>query len=511
MPRESVDLICDMVKNSSSKNGRRWNHDTIKFALELYSRSPRVYTDICLSGYLVLPSERLLCLYKNVVTQVPGINHDNLEWMANTAKQNNLPEFGYNGGIVLDEMAIQEDLQLDSNEGTPSLVGTVDYGPQGNNLDTLRTGEKDIKLATHALQFEFLGATGFVFPFAHWPTKGVQAYHLLGIFWEVVQALLDFGFHTDFCLFDGAVANRVFLKSLFTENPLKANMKTPNLIEPGRYIIFGMDVKHVVKRLRNSVLSSGNGSSKKLQWQGSYILWEHWQQAFDWDLAENPETMRIHHKLTKQHLDPTNPEKMRNHLAEECLDADMLNLMETYSNHLPDGEFLRGTIAFLQQTSKLVHFMNTEQYLYENSDPRIDGLSDVARWFLTWEKEITDDPELTADEKRNKLMPWETMEDIQFCITSLIEICMDRLNNGHPVLPSRINSDVVENFFCQQRATSHGSNDNPSYLQYSKAVNSIILKGGNKRSSKKSNAGLKAAVPLSMTTDRPLVKRARKQ
>jgi hypothetical protein len=61
---------------------------------------------------LVLPTGRLLSYYKNAVNQEPGICKDNLEWMANEAKRLNVPPVGMRGGLLLDEMQIQEDLQV---------------------------------------------------------------------------------------------------------------------------------------------------------------------------------------------------------------------------------------------------------------------------------------------------------------------------------------------------------------------------------------------------------------
>ena len=43
------------------------------------------------------------------------------------------------------------------------------------------------------------------------------------------------------------------------------------------------------------------------------------------------------------------------------------------------------------------------------------------------------------------------------------------------ITQSLINSDVVENQFCQQRAVYNGASTNPSALQYRRNLNSIIL------------------------------------
>lgn len=45
---------------SSHPNGRRWNCNIIRLCLTLWCRSPKCYTDLRDSGFLVLPSQKLL-------------------------------------------------------------------------------------------------------------------------------------------------------------------------------------------------------------------------------------------------------------------------------------------------------------------------------------------------------------------------------------------------------------------------------------------------------------------
>lgn len=61
---------------------------------------------------------------------------------------------------------------------------------------------------------------------------------------------------------------------------------------------------------------------------------------------------------------------------------------------------------------------------------------------------------------------------------------------------SRVNSDIIENIFCQQRAQYHGANTNPNYNQYRTGITSIIL--GQTTTSKKLNAGLREPKPFAL-------------
>ena len=383
LPESTMQVINGIVSNSTvAPTGRRWERGVLRFALNIWSLSPKAYQDM--SDTLKLPSVRLLQYYKNIIHQKSGFLDEVFQWMLDTADQKGVPQSGRRGGIVFDEMAIQQDLQLDSRENQANLVGAVDLGTTAKHMDIIRHQASKKVLATHALQFEFLGHSGFMFPFGHFASPGAQAYHLIDLFWKSVSKLLEYGFHVDFCLFDGASANRSFLKSMFyPSQPLQGQnfrMSVPNIMVPGARIVLGMDIKHVIKRLRNNAYSSGDSPehTRKLKWKDCFIVWEHWEKAVMWDMTENPEMNRIHHKLTKEHLNLSCSTKMRNHLAEDCLNSSMLHLMELYARSLSNGDHLRGTIEFLRHTSQLVSFSQDNRNVTDAGDSRLVQLLEVS-------------------------------------------------------------------------------------------------------------------------------------
>jgi hypothetical protein len=77
----------------------------------------------------------------------------------------------------------------------------------------LTSGKESIEVATHVLQFVFLGNNGFPFPFAHFPTKEADPASLYTNFWEAVGWLKRFGFTANYCCCDGGEANRSFVKT----------------------------------------------------------------------------------------------------------------------------------------------------------------------------------------------------------------------------------------------------------------------------------------------------------
>ena len=92
------------------------------------------------------------------------------------------------------------------------------------------------------------------------------------------------------------------------------------------------------------------------------ILWQHWVDAFKWSV--DGRHFRIHPQLTKQHIDPQNLDKMKNHLAEQVLDHHMLYFMKVsealgkYQIHLHVCIILFSRIKYklgFHETEMLLH------------------------------------------------------------------------------------------------------------------------------------------------------------
>lgn len=98
-----------------------------------------------------------------------------------------------------------------------------------------------------------------------------------------------------------------------------------------------MDISHVLKKIRNNVLKSGDHKccTSHIKFGENYIIWDHFRKAYLCDIAH---PFPIHHKLTHDHIHLTSESKMRNHLAEDVLNAEILPLMEVYTESLGDED-----------------------------------------------------------------------------------------------------------------------------------------------------------------------------
>ena len=101
--------------------------------------------------------------------------------------------------------------------GKMKLVGLVSLGGEDESRKRIcsSSSEDEVTLATHVLQFVFLGHTGFRFPFAHWPTREVSSVTLKEKFWKAVRWLLEGNFRVHYCGSDGGESNRQMIKAHF--------------------------------------------------------------------------------------------------------------------------------------------------------------------------------------------------------------------------------------------------------------------------------------------------------
>ena len=157
-------LLESQLKNNKRNldaRQRRWDPKIISICLGILLRSPQAYQTLKDSQLLILPSRRTLQYYKNVVKQKPGINSENLLWMKKQATIQNISDFGYHGGILIDEMCVQDDLVITKHGDSWDVVGFTDMGHTNNNIKVITGGKKKVELATHVLQYVFHGFTGF--------------------------------------------------------------------------------------------------------------------------------------------------------------------------------------------------------------------------------------------------------------------------------------------------------------------------------------------------------------
>ena len=391
MPNASQNAIQMMLSQITNSNGtdkrqNRWHKSIVSECLNLFTRSPEGYRNLRDSGLLILPSPSMLIAYKNSVTQKPGFHTHIFTWMVEEAERLQIPPEGKIGGILIDEMSIQESIELERRGGNLEMVGFTEMGEEGDYLQALKQGKKSKESGTHVLQMLFLGITGFRFPFAHFICRNLSASDIYILFWEAVSSLKDYNFSVNYVCMDGAVNNRSFFNMHFqNKNQVKEKMSAPCPTNPAERMIFMMDPSHTFKKVRNNIIKSGikKGCTRLLKLQsGHEVHWQMWIDAYQWD-KQNP--IQTHRALTNEHLFPSNSSKMRNKLAEDVLNSEMLNLFVSYKENLGEkGECLNGAIELLQKTSCLITNFRDPRPIHSLDDDRLCKNKEAQCWFLEW-------------------------------------------------------------------------------------------------------------------------------
>lgn len=369
-------------------------------------------------------------------------------------------------------------------DGNVYLWGFKEVTDESQFIDNILSGKKEIKLATHVLQFVFLGFTGVRFPLFHFPTEQTSAPELSLLFWKIVNIISTFGFKIQYVSLDGAQTNRDFAKLLLGtfKSDLIKTMTVRNIFSFKQEPIFViMDYSHLIKKTRNNLHKSGRLDSYKrqLKFNCHFIYWEYFVNAYMWDITHNP--FPVYQKVRQDHFQLTSESKMRNSLAEDVLNKDMLNVMRCYAASLNDSDHLKNTISLLEQTSILIANFRDRPPIREVGDIRLIENDKVLNWFCEWESEV-----LNNDQVKDKEF-FLISHDTCSLIIGFRELCDHRLKHSSgSIVPSRINSDIIANVFCQQRGLYNGNNTNPTCLNYCRTMNTVIL--GQTTISRKSNA-----------------------
>lgn len=437
-------LIKDQRKSNivKDKRGMRWNKEVIRACLGMYCRSPAAYEDFKSRGFLKLPSGKLLSMYKNSVKQMPGLRPEVFQWMLTTAQVHNLKD--QCGGLILDEMRIQKDLTVERSGETFSLLGFTNTGAENDCVKDMMSRTNGPELANYVMQFSFLSFDGFRFPFCHYPTNQATCTEINNLVWEAIDMLESYGFSVMYINTDGALQNRQFIKMNFHNvDPCEAMFLCPNPVMPDQKVAFIMDYSHSVKKIRNSIIGSLDGGVRYLtNSEGKNITWSMWKEAYAWDCRN---VLPLHRKLSAAHFSPSDSEKMRNHLAEEVLNADMLYLFKAYVSSLPVAkqEDYSFVLEFLKHTADLIAVFRDPRPMTRD-DERFEKLKVVWKFFKSWERNAKSPKHLITAETRYDL-------DITILgFVGLVRYC-HVTKPDKKLRPSQINSDVIENHFCQMR------------------------------------------------------------
>ncbi|KAL3832085.1 hypothetical protein ACJMK2_023763 [Sinanodonta woodiana] len=142
-------------------------------------------------------------------------------------------------------------------------------------------------------------------------------------------------------------------------------------------------------------------------------------------------------------------------------------------------------------------------------DELLQYLYHILQWITKWCISANNVERLAKGEILKCLLSIQCCEDVESILVTFSEICkihLEKFPHGG-VVPSRFNTDVLENHFCQEHGLHHGNATHPSYSTYCSSVNSVMLGQSLKSRGRKSNGGIAAAKPFTFYLNEPLTKR----
>lgn len=125
----------------------------------------------------------------------------------------------------------------------------------------------------------FHGFTGFRWPVASYGSETACAYQIYNTFWEVVSKLHQYGLIVD------------YVNMLSSSGNLrKENFVVSDIFQRDHKICLIQDIKHVLKKIRNSILASRLEYEPKpgrfIVKNSRPIVWNHWENAYKYNVKD---------------------------------------------------------------------------------------------------------------------------------------------------------------------------------------------------------------------------------
>ena len=150
--------------------------------------------------------------------------------------------------------------------------------------------------------------------------------------------------------------------------------------------------------------------------------------------------------------------------------------MRKYKEGLSEekGSELNSSIELFESTSILIKIFRDPKPISDSSDVRLKENETALHWFCSWESEVK---ESSVKNPEKFLISHQTRQDISSLVTGFNEFCQHKFTRSDSsIIPSRVNSDVIENLFCQERSLHNGpgANTHPTFLGYCRTINSGV-------------------------------------
>jgi len=487
------EYVIKRAKEGKSKHGIRYSTHVWSAAVQILRVcKPQGYD--FLRTILPLPHRRNITKYSSIPTPDQGIDDTSIKLLR--TKLDNLSDACIVDGkivlvaVAIDAASLSNRCYLDRNTGR--VVGFADESLDLRNIlngfDREFFDKKDLAKYVNIVMVCSLGATREAFPVGAYISSTMTADTLVTIVDETIAALAHHDIAVGIVTADGASENRLMMqrKMNVTIATIRAEIVTrhgANSAQPvppmaseidennafvamrhpyyeNIFVFFNSDPPHLLKKLRNAVLSSGvrsnaNSFTRHLEHNGKYISITDWRDVWkrDHDLGEISSS-----GVLRSYVYPDNWMKMRVSAAYHVFSPKFQNVVESYNRPTNEDGKYDSLLLYMEHVLGIWDAINTKVPLHGESQQWTD-LMPHFQWFLQWKASCTN----TADGTKNPYIPSEFIPaqcwyDLQLTCTSL-PLFTALYFPASTSLSKRLHirhtdQDIVEGFFGKARGKS---------------------------------------------------------
>ncbi|CAK1591187.1 unnamed protein product [Parnassius mnemosyne] len=242
----------------------------------------------------------------------------------------------------------------------------------------------------------------------------------------------------------------------------------PYFMLQDRKIYYIFDVPHLIKCIRNNLLSND------FIYKGKLISWEYIEELY---AKQKQKDLRLIPKVTEKHINPNNFQKMRVKYAAQIFSRSVFAAISVLVSNRSLPEDAQYTGDFMQEINNIFDVLNSSkvscpnkyQKAFSNKQYQIGILEEAVAMF---EKIIAIDKK-TGKNKTNQI---QTFKNIQITIKSVIMLSRDLQEKGIKfIYTRRLNQDCLENFFRAVRQQGGNCTD-PTPIQFTRAFSKLFLR-----------------------------------
>lgn len=438
LPTNLFEIVkANLVKKED--RGQRYTSNLKRFAVTLYSLSPKSYR--LLRSQMKMPSESTVKQEISKWNCSSGINNMFFEGLKQKLEQESQTKPLYKYILIcIDEMKIR--CHLKYNLKDDSIVGLSDFKKHD-----------EPQSATHATVFLARGLfENFKQTLAYYLVHGsMNASDLKNSIRAILEKLRKCGFKVIGIVTDMG-SNFVKFAS-----DMGVTQENPYFVENGEKVFYFFDSPHLLKATRNCLMNN------HIEFTSANLnapVEASWQPIVDLFEADKTKSIRLLPKLKQEHISPNNNQKMRVKYAAQILSASVAAALSNQYNTQHASQTYLATAEIAMTFNKLFDFLNSSNAAeaYRGEETKVAYLQEATEFVSNMS---------IRHQGKNVTRRFTFKKKWPITISAII-LLWDEVKDipgVNHILTRRINQDPIENFFGLLR-NSCGNNRNPTAEQF---------------------------------------------